>query len=373
MKGYKGDIPESGFPVDHNVALLGHELGNVLNGLLGMAELLGDSGLNAEQLRWLKAIEHSGRQMQSLIQTVRFFESESGLGIVPRYNRTDGIELLEQVVISHTPAARLRNNQLFLVLDPGLPKHWFCDSCLVRQLLDNLVGNAIKFTSAGKIVIEVAAVPGSGTASEMLEFRISDTGRGLGVAAGKHLFEAYQRSCPSRGDQSGDRGLGLFICRNIVLAMNGRISCASPKSGGASFTVTLPEALIFSETHSPVLNSSLLSQVRCQLKLEEPLRCSVANFLTRLGVSSTNREPPAPRASGHSIILLISDAAGMTENPLPGLLLTPRSQPGLELRSRTLDAPVLESSLGILLFEMALQCRGLAIRNGIPGSTPEQR
>jgi hypothetical protein len=373
MKGHKDDIPDFGFPVDHNVALLGHELGNVLNGLLGMAELLGDSGLNAEQFRWLKAIEHSSRQMQSLIQTVRFFESESGLSIVPRYNRTDGVELLEQVVISHTPAASSRNNQLLLVLDPDLPKHWFCDSCLVRQLLDNLVGNAIKFTSAGKIVIEVAAAHGSGTASEMLELRISDTGPGLGTAAGKWIFDAYQRSCPSTGDQSGDRGLGLFICRNIVLAMNGKISCSSPKSGGARFTVALPEALIFNETYSPVLNSSLLAQIRCQLKLGEPLRRSVMNFLTRLGVSCSNHEPATAHTSGHGIVLLISDAAGMKENPLPGLLLTPQSRPGLALGSRILAAPVLESSLGLLLLEMALQWRSLAIRNGIPGSAPEQR
>jgi hypothetical protein len=151
MKGHKGGFPSTIFPDDHSVAMLGHELGNVLNGLLGMAELLGDSGLSAEQDRWLTAIEHSGRQMQSLISTVRFIEGGAGLNIVPRKRRADGMELLEQVIISHTPAARLRNYRLILVMEPGLPRHWYCDACLVRQLLDNLVGNAIKFTCAGKL------------------------------------------------------------------------------------------------------------------------------------------------------------------------------------------------------------------------------
>jgi hypothetical protein len=370
MKGHKGDIPTTDFPDDHNVVLLGHELGNVLNGLLGMAELLGDSGLNAEQFRWLKAIEHSGRQMQSLIRTIRFFESESGLSIVPRYDRIDGVELLEQVVISHTPAARSKKNQLLLVMDPGLPRHWFCDSCLVRQLLDNLVGNAIKFTCAGEIVIEVAAVAGTGTANEMLELKIRDTGSGLGAVAGKHIFGAYQRSSPSRRDQSGDRGLGLFICRNIILAMNGRISCSSPEVGGACFTITLPEVLIFGETHPSVLHSSLLAQVRCQLKLKEPLRRSVASFLARLGVG---RSHTAPYTSDQGLVVVISEVARTVENPLRSLLLAPGSHPGLALQSRALDAPVLQSSLGLLLLEMALEWRSLEIRNGTPGSVPTLR
>jgi len=373
MKGQKGDFPSTTFPDDHSVTMLGHELGNVLNGLLGMAELLGDSGLSAEQDRWLTAIEHSGRQMQALISTVRFLEGGAELNIVPRKRRADGMELLEQVMISHTPAARLRNNRLLLVTEPGLPRHWYCDACLVRQLLDNLVGNAIKFTCAGEIVVEVTSAPGTGAAGEMLEFRITDTGPGLGAVAEKQIFGAYQRSSPSHGDNPGDRGLGLFICRKIVLAMNGRISCSSPEGGGACFEMALPEALILQQDDLPVLRSSLLAQVRCQLELGYPLRRSVENFLTRLGVRWSNHEPTAVRSSGYGLTLVISDAARTPGNHLPGLLLTPLSHSGRAPGSRILDAPVLESSLGALLLEFALQWRSLEIRNGTPGSVPTPR
>jgi len=366
MKGHTGDIPSTDFPDDHNVVVLGHELANVLNGLLGMAELLGDSGLNPEQLRWLNAIEHSANQMQSLIQAVRFFQDETGLNIVPRMSRIDGMEILEQVVISHTPAARSNRNQLLLVTAPGLPRHWHCDSCLVRQMLDNLVGNAIKFTHGGEILIEVGCAPGTGTADESVEFRISDTGPGLEADAGKDIFGAYQRSRPSRGDQPGDRGLGLFICRNIVLALNGRISCSSSKGGGALFKIVLPEALIFQETCAPVSRCLLLAQIRCQLKLRSPVRRSVENILDRLGVRWSKHRHSAPHSSGHGLWVVISEVAGAAEEHVPGLLLAAQTDSGPVPDNRTLKAPVLESSLGALLLEIALQWRSLKGAEGDP-------
>jgi len=373
MKGQKSGFPFTDFPDNHSVTMLGHELGNVLNGLLGMAELLGDSGLNEEQGRWLTAIEYSGRQMQSLISTVRFFEGGTGLNIVPRKSRVNGVELLEQVIISHTPAARSRNNRLLLVTEPGLSNHWYCDACLVRQLLDNLVGNAIKFTWAGEIFINVASAPGSGAAGQMLEFTISDTGPGLGVVAEKQIFGAYQRRYPSDGENPGDRGLGLFICREIVLAMNGKISCSSPKSGGACFEVVLPEAVIPGEDRLPVFCSSLLAPIRCQLQLGYPFRRSVENFLTRMGVRWSNHESTTAATSGRDLTLMISDAVGARGDHLPGLLVTSLSHPEWAPGNRVLDAPVLESNLGALLLEIALQRRRLEVRNGTPDSTPKPR
>ena len=373
MKGQENSFPFTNFPDDHSVTLLGHELSNVLNGLLGMAELLGDSGLNAEQDKWLTAIEYSGRQMQSLISTVRFFEGGTRLNIMPRKSQVDGMELLEQVIISHTPAASSRNNRLILVVEPGLPRYWYCDACLVRQLLDNLVGNAIKFTCAGEIFVEVVSVAGAEAAGKMLEFRISDTGPGLGAVAEKQIFGAYQRNVPSHGESPGDRGLGLFICREIVLAMNGRISCLSPKSGGACFEIVLGDALISRQDNQVVLRSSLLRQIRCQLKLGYPLRRSVENFLTHMGVRWSNHPPTAAPASGHPLFVVISDAARVRDKDQPGLLLTSYSHPDRTPGSRILDAPVLESNLGSLLLEITLQWRRLEVRNGTPDSVPTPR
>jgi hypothetical protein len=287
--------------------------------------------------------------------------------------RADGMEILEQVVISHTPAARAGNTRLLLVTEPGLARHWHCDSCLVRQLLDNLVGNAIKFTRAGEVVIEVASVPAAGTEDEMLEFSISDTGQGLEAGDPKRIFGAYRQGRPSREDSPGDRGLGLFICRNIVLALNGRISCTSRQDGGARFKIALPQALIYRETLPAVLHSSLLSRIRCQLNLGNPLRRSVANFLDRLGVHWSNHQSPATRGSNLGLNLVISDADRAADKQIPGLLLTLQARSGRAPRNWTLDAPVLESSLGKLLLEIALEWRRLDVRNENPDSAPTRR
>ena len=256
-------------------------------------------------------------------------------------------------------------------MEPGLSRYWFCDPCLIRQLLDNLVGNAIKFTHAGEVVIEVVSAPVAGVAGDMLEFRISDTGPGLGAVAEKQIFGAYQPSLSARGESTGDRGLGLFICSKIVLALNGRIANCSPKGGGACFEITLPEALIFQQGDSTNLHSSLLSGIQYQLKLGHPLRRSVENFLIRLGVTWSNNEPGAPPVSDHGLTLVISDADRAVDNDLPGLCLTALAHPDQDLGSRFLDIPVLESNLGALLFEIVLQWRNLEVRNGIRGSSPK--
>ncbi|MFC1719592.1 sensor histidine kinase [Pseudomonadota bacterium] len=367
MKGLERGIVSTVFPEDHKLAILGHELCNVLNGLLGMAELLGNSGLTAEQGRWLRAIEHSGKQMESLIRSGRFFRNSSQTVCLPRHSKVDGLELLEQVIISHTPAARLRKNRLFLVVQPELPRHWFLDACPVRQLLDNLVGNAIKFTRSGEIVIEAAAAPVDGKPGGAIRFRISDTGPGFGSATAEQIFAAYHRGSEAGKAGSGNRGLGLYICRNIVLAMRGLITCSSQEGGGARFEVVLPGAFRIGETRPPMLRSTLLDAVRCQLRLEGELRRSVANFLARLGVQYSDEEPASP---GEGLALFISEAPQQQTRDSPSLLVRPCTHSGAAPDKRVLEAPLLESSLGALLLEIVFEWRSLEIRNENPGSIP---
>jgi len=367
MKGLKRGVTSTVFPEDHKLAILGHELCNVLNGLLGMTELLGNSGLTAEQGRWLKAIEHSGRQMETLIRSGRLFRNANQTSCLPHPARVDGLELLEQVIISHTPAARLRKNRLFLVVQPELPRHWLLDACPVRQLLDNLVGNAIKFTRSGDIVIEAAAVPVMGKSGGAIRFRISDTGPGFGAATADQIFSAYHRGAGASTAGSGNHGLGLYICRNLVLAMRGLITCSSPEAGGARLEVVLPDALRIGKTRPPMLHSTLLDTVRCQLKLGGELRRCVANFLARLGVQYSDEERASP---AQGLELFISEAPAQWTRDAPSLLVRPCTHAGAAPGKRVLKAPLLESSLCAMLLEIAFEWRNLALRNENPGSIP---
>lgn len=356
MKGQKDDIPYT----DHRLNLLCHELGNVLNGLLGMAELLGESGLDIRQERLLRAIEQSGRQMQSLVNSYSHAFRSGAPQFRPCMNRVDGVELLEQVIISHLPAANAKQNRLLLVTDSEMPRHWYCDSCLVRQILDNLVGNAVKFTAGGEIVVEAAAAPEIG---DTLLFRVSDNGPGMDEETASRVFEPYQRGNGQHGDGPGNLGLGLYLAQRIVRAMKGRISCSSGRSGGSCFEITLPGALMVSEVSPPVLRSALLARIFVILDLEHALGRSVRGFLGRLGVRSSNVRASAMNPDGRRLVVVISEAN--SDADFPARLLLAPADPSLD--RRVLESPVLESSLGLLLLELALEWRGLQFRNGKPG------
>jgi hypothetical protein len=370
MKGYENGIPSTDFPDDHNLLILGHELGNVLNGLLGMAELLGDSGLTVEQGRWLRAIEVSGKQMKSLIRSVCCFDAPGQPGIIPHCERVDGIDLLEQVVISHTPAARSRNNHLFLIAEPKLSRYWRVDACLVRQLLDNLVGNAIKFTRSGEIVIGAEPVLVDGNPEQAIRLIVSDTGPGIDGVATEHIFGAYHRCTDTGKESTGNRGLGLYICRSIAMAMGGQITSTTAEGGGARFEVVLPGALSIEEPGRTMLRSTLLELVQCQLRLGTVLRRSVANFLARLGVKYSDREV-SPPVDG--FVLLISEAPGQWSRESLSLLFTPHPGCSVAPQRKILEAPLLESTIGAVLLETALEWRNLVLRNENPGSIPKLR
>ena len=362
--GRNHDIPISVFPDDHLVTVLGHELGNVLNGLLGMTELLEESGLDADQRRWLEAIRMSGEQMHALIRFCRRWHGGDAAGLLPRNTRIDGIDLLEQVVVSHAPAAHARNNRLVLMTCPELPRHWHCDACLVRQLLDNLIGNAIKFTACGDIIVE-ARPKQSANNRRTLEICVSDTGPGISDAVAESLFEAYLGGGATSVDETGGRGLGLYVCQQIVQSMKGHIDCSNTAGAGARFRVSLPDTLLMRADGRAHSRSLLLDSVQCEPELKGPLRRSVQYFLDRLGVCRNASESANPRDSDRTLLLMIRESRGRAGGR-PGLLLKPRCGFQTEPAARELPEPVLESSLGMLLLEMALEWQ-VRVRNGKQG------
>lgn len=349
------------------MVMLSHELSNALNGLLGMTGILRDSGLNAEQDRWVTTIEQSGRQMHALIAFAG--EAHNGQSHSPGTCRLDGLELLEQVVISHFPAARARKNRLLLVADPDLPRYWFSERCPLRQLLDNLVDNAIKFTESGDIVL-CAGKPSESSAAGALKLKVSDTGSGIADSVGERIFDAYDRGACTIEDTVPGTGLGLFICHRIVTGMNGSIDFFSSGSGGTCFEVVLPGVLGKVEASRPF--SSLLSRFHCLLQLEAPLYQAVENILARLGVGSSEYEPGRPGCPPSRYLLLVKEAEKADGAPGPNLLLEPQA-PEFASGARLLSAPILESSMGLQLLELALEWSAFRAPDGTQGSAPRPR
>jgi hypothetical protein len=369
MRGRKDNIS----PIDEAsvIAEFGHELGNVLNGLLGMTRLVRRSELNAEQDRWLRAIEQSGCQLRRLVDAFRQEPGHPTHSIRPKPGQVDGVDLLEQALLSHAPAACDSNNRLLLIVDPKLPREWHVDPCLLRQLIDNLLGNALKFTVAGEVVLEAAQAYSDAGGPGTLELTVVDSGPGIGAELGRRIFRAYQRGPEQVRDKSAGYGLGLYICERIVQSMGGEIGWSTPAAGGVCFAARLPAVLPAGSAPGP-LPSRLLHAVECRLELSGHVQQSVAGCLERLGVSwrlaRTQTATSAPRTTNDAWIVSIAEMPSVAGSPDPLLQLQAEAIDGRVIARRSLQAPILEGNLGPLLMELILQT--LWVRNAEPGSVP---
>ena len=360
-------------PLDEGsvIAEFGHELGNVLNGLLGMTRLVRRSELNAEQDRWLSAIEQSGRQLHRLVEAFRQEPGHPTRAIHPKPGLIDGVDLLEQALLSHAPAACDGDNRLLLTVDPELPREWHVDPCLLRQLIDNLLGNALKFTAAGEVVLEATQAGSDAGGPGTLELTVIDSGPGIGAELGRRIFRAYQRGPEQVRDKSAGYGLGLFICQRIVRSMGGEIGWSTPASGGVCFKARLPAVLSAGPPPSP-LPSRLLRAVECRLELSGHAQRSVAGCLARLGVpwrlARAQKAASAPRPATDACVVSIAEMPSVAGSPGPLLQLQAEATDGRVVACGSLQAPILEGNLGPLLMELILQT--LWLRNAEPGSVP---
>jgi Histidine kinase-, DNA gyrase B-, and HSP90-like ATPase len=333
------------------MAMLGHELDNVLNGLLGMTRLLRESGLNPEQERWSRAIEQSGRQMHRLVACFRSGPGPSDREPLPCALPTDGIDLLEQALISHTPSALASGNRLLMTVEPDVPYTWHCDPCRLRQVIDNLLGNALKFTTAGEVRLHAArACPGS----DRLRIRVLDSGPGIDPAVGNRIFEPWEQGHEDIRRDFGGSGLGLYICQLAAMAMGGTLSWSTPGSGGACFEACFP-GMLRDEGEPPERAPRLLRRVHCVLHLREPLRGSVIGWLARLGVGWHDAGATTPPAASGGLLISVSELPVGADPPGPTLLLKPVHEGGRSCGDRSVAAPILGCNLGPALFGMVLE------------------
>ena len=215
------------------LATMSHEIRTPMNGILGMAELLKLSGLTGDQLDYVRVLQDSGNNLMAILNDILDFSKIEAGRLELDIGPVMPAALASEVVQLMLPRAREKGLMLDLELEDGVPEFVQADAMRLRQILLNLVGNAIKFTDSGNITVSLQG-------GEQLRFAVRDTGIGIPASAMPQLFQPFSQADSSITRRFGGTGLGLAICKRLADAMQGRLGVDSVPGEGSCFWLELP-------------------------------------------------------------------------------------------------------------------------------------
>lgn len=260
------------------LANMSHEIRTPLNGVLGMAQALEAGDLSPEQRDRVRLIRNSGSALLAVLNDVLDFSKISAgkLGITP-----EAFELrsfLDQTCGVFQSIAAGKDLSLEWSAEAGADGWWFGDEARIRQVLSNLVSNALKFTATGAVRVRV------GRTSDGLRFEVQDTGIGVAPEDVERLFDEFSQADESTTRRFGGTGLGLSISRELVRLMGGEITVVSTPGSGSTFSFSLPLNVVA----APPQPETAHEETCTQAETERPLRILAAedNHINQLVLSS---------------------------------------------------------------------------------------
>lgn len=222
------------------LARMSHEIRTPMNGVVGMAELLGETSLTEDQSLYVDTIRNSGEALLVIINDILDFSKIEAGKLTLHKECFDLERCIHEVVLLLQPQARAKEIDILVDFDLFLPAKFMGDSGRVRQILTNLIGNAVKFTSNGHVIVRVVGHQPDGTSETQVHIAVEDTGVGIPADRLDYVFGEFQQVEDAQTRHVGGTGLGLSISKQLIELMGGEIWVDSVEGEGTSFGFRLP-------------------------------------------------------------------------------------------------------------------------------------
>lgn len=249
-----------------------------MNAVIGFTELLLASDLTERQHRHASLVAESGKAMMSLLNDILDMSKVDAGQMTSELETINLRHVLNGPVSLMRPLALEKGVELVLSIDPDIPDYVLGDGLRIRQVLLNLLGNALKFTNEGIVTLRVGTVPGT---PEMLVLEITETGIGIPIARQSAIFEDFSQATTLTAHQFGGTGLGLPISKKLVVLMGGDIGVTSEEGPGSVFRVTIS---------APAAQKPAVSHQIVRPAFEEPSEAQPSRYILLVEDHDINQE-----------------------------------------------------------------------------------